>query len=118
MLRKILITAAALVAAAIIVAFAFGPGHLEKGINRVIVHEAYDISDEARALHSSLTVADLHSDTLLWHRDVLDHGTRGHVDVPRLVEGGVAVQVFSTVTKAHHDSHTHTEDFHHLQKMC
>ena len=100
MLRKILIAAATLLIVAVIVVFAFGPGHLEKGINRVIVHEAYDISDEARALHSSLTVADLHSDTLLWHRDVLDHGTRGHVDVPRLVEGGVAIQVFSTVTKA------------------
>ena len=100
MLRKILIAAATLLIVAVIVVFAFGPGHLEKGFNRVIVHEAWDISDEARALHSSLTVADLHSDTLLWHRDVLDHGTRGHVDVPRLVEGGVAVQVFSTVTKA------------------
>jgi len=100
MLRKILIVAVTLIIAAVIIAFAFGPGYLEKGINRVIDHEAYEISEKARALHASLTAADLHSDTLLWHRDILDHGNRGHVDIPRLVEGRVAVQVFSTVTKA------------------
>ncbi len=100
MLRKTLLSAGSLIIVAIIVVFGFGPGYLEKGINQVIEHDAYVISDEARALHSSLTVADLHSDTLLWNRDILERGTRGHVDVPRLVEGGVAIQVFSTVTKA------------------
>ena len=100
MLRKILIAAASLIIVAVIVVFGFGPGYLEKGLNQVIEHEAYEISDKARTLHASLTAADLHSDTLLWHRDVLDHGNRGHVDIPRLVEGRVAVQVFSTVTKA------------------
>ena len=100
MLRKILIAAVSLIIVAVIVVFGFGPGYLEKGLNQVIEHEAYEISDEARTLHASLTAADLHSDTLLWHRDVLDHGDRGHVDIPRLVEGRVAVQVFSTVTKA------------------
>lgn len=99
MLRKILIAVVTLIIVAAIVIFGFGPGYLEKGLNQVIEHEAYEISDEARALHASLTAADLHSDTLLWHRDVLDHGNRGHVDIPRLVEGRVAVQVFSTVTK-------------------
>ncbi len=100
MLRKILIAVVTLIIVVVIVVFGFGPGYLEKGLNRVIDHEAYKISDEARTLHASLTAADLHSDTLLWHRDVLDHGSRGHVDIPRLVEGRVAVQVFSTVTKA------------------
>jgi len=99
-IRKILIAAAALITVAVLIAFTFGPAYLEKGINRVIDHEPYQISDEARALHSTLTAADLHSDTLLWHRDILDRGKRGHVDVPRLVEGGVGIQVFSTVTKA------------------
>ena len=100
MIRKIFIAAAALITVAVLIAFTFGPAYLEKGINRVIDHEPYQISDAARALHSTLTAADLHSDTLLWHRDILDRGKRGHVDVPRLVEGGVAIQVFSTVTKA------------------
>ena len=99
MLRKIFLYAGSLIVAAI-VAFGFGPGYLEKGINLVVEHEPYQVSDEARDLHASLIVADLHSDTFLWNRDVLKRGNRGHVDVPRLVEGGVAVQVFSTVTKA------------------
>jgi len=100
MLKKILVSAVTLLIVALLIAFMIGPGFLEKGFNRVIEHDAYVISDEARDLHSSLTAADLHSDTLLWHRDVLDRADRGHVDIPRLVEGGVAVQVFSTVTKA------------------
>ena len=50
MLRKILVSAAALIIVAVIIAFAIGPAYLEKGFNRVIDHEAYDISDEARAM--------------------------------------------------------------------
>jgi hypothetical protein len=44
----------------------------------------------ANALHRSLHLADLHADTLLWGRDILKRGTRGHVDVPRLIEGRFA----------------------------
>ena len=100
MLRKVLTAIATLVIVALVVGLSIGPMYLEKGMNRVIEHDPYVISDKARALHASLDAADLHSDTLLWHRDVLDRGTRGHLDVPRLVDGRVAVQVFSTVTKA------------------
>ncbi len=41
----------------------------------------------------------MHSDTLLWKRDVNALANRGHVDVPRLEAGNVALQVFSSVTK-------------------
>lgn len=51
------------------------------------------------ALHGQLTVVDLHADSLLWDRDLNERGTRGHVDLPRLIEGGVDLQVFSVVTK-------------------
>ncbi len=51
------------------------------------------------SLHASLRVVDLHADTLLWTRDLLERSSRGHVDLPRLREGGVAVQGFSVVTK-------------------
>jgi microsomal dipeptidase-like Zn-dependent dipeptidase len=44
-------------------------------------------------------VADLHADALLWPRDLLKRINYGHVDLPRLQDGGVAVQVFSVVTK-------------------
>lgn len=99
MFRKILIGLGVVVVAVAGAAFAFGPGYLESQFNRVVPHEPYDIPETARVLHETLQLADLHSDTLLWDRDVLDRGTRGHVDVPRLQQGRVAFQVFSVVTK-------------------
>lgn len=90
------------------------PGLLEGGINIVEEHDAYTISDETQALHDRLIIADLHSDTLLWARDSLDRGTTGHVDIPRLQEGNVTLQVFSVVTKApaslNYDSNTGDSD--------
>ncbi len=59
----------------------------------------YVVSENARAVHRELLVADLHADSLLWNRDLLDRGKYGHTDLPRLVEGGVALQVFGVVTK-------------------
>lgn len=76
-----------------------GPGLLEGSLNRVERDALPVPGDEASALHATLDMVDLHADTLLWGRDVLVRGERGHVDVPRLVEGRYAVQVFSTVTK-------------------
>jgi Zn-dependent dipeptidase, microsomal dipeptidase homolog len=60
----------------------------------------YPASDRARALHERLWVADLHADSLLWGRDLLTRSTRGHVDIPRLIEGNVALQVFAATTKS------------------
>jgi len=56
-------------------------------------------SGHAQALHKTLFIADLHADSLLWGRDLLVRGKTGQVDVPRLQEGNVALQVFSIVTK-------------------
>jgi membrane dipeptidase len=58
------------------------------------------LSATAQALHNSLTILDLHSDTLLWDRSLDQSYTRGHVDLSRLQRGNVAVQVFSSVTKS------------------
>lgn len=59
----------------------------------------YRASARARELHAALLVADMHADTLLWDRDLLARSARGHVDLPRLVEGGVALQFFTVVTR-------------------
>jgi len=56
-------------------------------------------SQRARDLHRSLNVADLHADSLLWGRDLLARNSRGQVDIPRLIDGNVALQVFSMPTK-------------------
>lgn len=55
---------------------------------------------EISKLHNELFVADMHADTLLWDRPLLEKGTYGHVDFPRLRKGGIALQIFSVVTKA------------------
>ena len=57
------------------------------------------ITPRARALHARLTIADMHADTMLWDRNLLDRADRGQVDLPRLQAGNVALQVFSSVTK-------------------
>ena len=74
------------------------PGMVERRQNRLLDHEPYRVGEEARRLHASIPVADLHSDALLWRRDLTRRSSRGHVDFPRLREGGVALQVFSSVT--------------------
>jgi microsomal dipeptidase-like Zn-dependent dipeptidase len=58
------------------------------------------VPERARALHARLQVADLHADPLLWGRDLLERGTRGQVDFPRLLEGNVTLQVFTAVTRS------------------
>lgn len=58
-----------------------------------------EASAEARRLHETLMVADLHGDALLWDRNLLRRVSRGHIDLPRLIEGRVGIQAFTVVTK-------------------
>lgn len=58
------------------------------------------VSADAKALHQRLTIVDLHADPLLWGRDLLTRARRGHIDVPRLLDGNVALQMFTIVTKS------------------
>jgi len=76
------------------------PARVDAAMNVVRPHDPYVISPQARDLHASLRVADLHSDMLLWMRNPEDWNDRGHTDLPRLRAGGVAFQVFSAVTKS------------------
>ncbi len=76
------------------------PGQAEASINVNLPHPPYAVSDRARQLHDSLFIADLHSDSLLWKRDLRKRSDVGHVDLPRLREGNVALQVFSATTKS------------------
>jgi membrane dipeptidase len=75
-------------------------GVVEGRLNPVGSAPPYAVSDRAREVHARATVVDLHADPLLWGRDLLVRGTRGHIDVPRLIEGNVAVQVFGVATKS------------------
>jgi len=75
------------------------PRMLDQGFNRLVKNPPYAASARAFDLHKTLTVADLHADSLLWGRDLLERGTYGQVDIPRLADGNVALQVFSLPTK-------------------
>lgn len=57
------------------------------------------VSPRAASLHAGLLVVDLHADATLWSRDLLLRDTRGHVDIPRLLAGNIALQGFSATTK-------------------
>ena len=56
-------------------------------------------SARALELHRTLWVADLHADSLMWNRRLEERHGRGRVDLPRLIEGGVALQAFTIVSK-------------------
>jgi membrane dipeptidase len=74
-------------------------GLIERRRNRVFQPGPYRASARALELHRTLTVVDLHADSLLWGRDLRRRATYGHVDVPRLVEGGVAIVGMAASTK-------------------
>jgi membrane dipeptidase len=69
-------------------------------------------SPEARAIHARHPAIDLHADSLMWSRwtgyDIhLRHdpplplaALGGHVDIPRMIEGGVGAQFFGLVSVA------------------
>lgn len=78
--------------------FGLGPILAERSMNKVVGQD-WLVSSGARTLHERLTIVDLHADTLLWRRSLLERAGRGHVDLPRLQSGGVALQIFSSVTK-------------------
>ena len=88
-----------LAGAAAIGFFGFAPGYVEGSMNQIDGKALIAVSEEAKALHKTLTIVDLHSDSLMWNRDINDRADRGHMDVPRLQEGNVALQLFSSVTK-------------------
>ena len=92
------LTAGLLVVAAAWLALGLG---LEGLLNRVDPVSLPPISEQARALHTSSFVADLHADSLLFGRDLLARGSLGHVDLPRLREGGVALQVLGLPTRVY-----------------
>jgi membrane dipeptidase len=78
----------------------FMPAYIDSSQNVVTDHAPYKLSDKAKTLHKGLVIGDLHSDALLWKRNLSKWGNRGHTDFPRLRAGNVAIQVFPTVTKS------------------
>ncbi len=83
----------------LLVFFGLVPQLVEYTLNRVAAPTSDSVSPQAREIHAKLEIVDLHADSLLWGRDLLEKSSRGHADVPRLIEGNVALEVFTAVTK-------------------
>ena len=96
MIRIILIAFALI----LIAAAYFAPAQIEKNTNIVLPHSDYVLSKKAKKVHQTLRIGDLPSDSTLWQRDLMTRGDRGHVDIPRMREGNVALQMFTSVTKS------------------
>ncbi|ABC28775.1 Zn-dependent dipeptidase [Hahella chejuensis KCTC 2396] len=79
--------------------FALVPPLVDNASNQLTASAPKPATDKAKNLHQSLFLADLHSDSLLWGRNLSKGYQRGHMDLPRLREGGMALQAFSVVTK-------------------
>lgn len=94
----------ALLALVVLIVFGLGvffslPRIFDARMNGVLQSPPYEPGAAARAVHERLFIADLHGDTLLWPRDLQTRHSRGHIDLPRLAEGNVSLQVFAAVTK-------------------
>lgn len=100
MIRRVIFFFIFLLAIALVVGSQVLPARVDRSTNGLVEHAPYAISEEARRLHESLRIVDLHSDTLLWKRDPLKRHDFGHMDLPRLKAGNVKLQVFSATTKS------------------
>ena len=80
--------------------FGIAPPRIESSLNHVTGPTPPPVDARVAALHSTLVIADMHADTLLWKRDVDAPSTRGQVDLDRLERGHVALQILSSVTKS------------------
>jgi microsomal dipeptidase-like Zn-dependent dipeptidase len=99
-MRALAVAAALLAALLLVLKLGVGP-RIEAGLNRVTPVALPEVSERARALHFSSDVVDMHADSLLFGRDLLERSDVGHVDLPRLQEGGVAIQFLTLVTVSH-----------------
>ena len=76
------------------------PAIVDKSLNPITPHENFEILEEVKLFHESLFIGDWHADSALWSRDLSIDNNHGHVDIPKLKRGNVALQMFTTVTKS------------------
>ena len=100
MIKKFVISIFILFTTLCVLALSLLPTFLDKNMNPVSEHSTYLVSKKAQEMHKSLIVGDWHADSALWNRDLKKTHDYGHVDIPRLQKGNVALQMFTTVTKS------------------
>jgi len=99
-LKKVMIVLVLLILLAYILARLFVPNMVDKRFNKTINLPPYQVSDEATKVYQSLEfISDLHSDVLLWDRNIIDRHSHGHEDIPRMLEANIGLQAFTIVNK-------------------
>jgi len=98
-MKKIAYALLGVILVALVAWFTLAPGYFEKTTNMIDGKPLPEITIEAQKLHDSLFIVDLHGDTLLWKRKITDSVDRGHIDLERLQQGNVGLQIFSSVSK-------------------
>lgn len=96
-MKKILIALALLLSIGLALFFYGVPHYVDRSHNTLSGSPI--LAATPNTLHSRIIVADLHADSLLWDRDLLKENDWGHVDIPRLIKGNIALQGFGVVTK-------------------
>ena len=97
MIKKIFIVIAVVIAIAAVIFFSFVPQYFDKKSNVVANH--IKAEDRMTWYDSIPFIADLHCDMLLWDRDFFKQHDYGHVDLPRMQQANVAMQIFTIVSK-------------------
>lgn len=73
---------------------------VDSDFNTVATLPPYKTTPQTRALYYSLPfIADLHSDVLLWNRNIERKHRYGHEDIPRMIDANLALQAFTIVSK-------------------
>ncbi len=90
---KIILLALSLIG---VVFFVFAPNYIDKKQNTVTLTATPNYT---KFYDSIPFIADLHCDALLWGRNFLEKHNYGHVDLPRMQEANVALQIFTIVSK-------------------
>ena len=104
-MKKLAYGLIAIVVAGLVAFFTVVPWYVDRSHNALHAGEPHQSSISAQSLHTRLRISDLHADSLLWDRDLLKENTWGHVDIPRLIKGNIALQAFSVVTKTPRRQH-------------
>jgi membrane dipeptidase len=73
------------------------PEAVDRSLNRATERTA-PVAASTRRLHQQLEIADLHADTLLWGRAFDRRHAYGHIDLPRLSDGGFALVTLAAAT--------------------
>ena len=95
-MKKLLLGLLSLLIIAAVIFFGFVANYFDIKMNSVVARVD---STPAPSYDAVPFVADLHCDMLLWNRNFFGLHKHGHVDLPRMQQANMALQVFTVVSK-------------------